>query len=38
MATSERLSRLICSVFLPTVVSPNRWVLRGVSLVCEPDE
>jgi hypothetical protein len=27
-----------CTIFLPTASEPSRWILAGVSLVCEPEE
>lgn len=28
----------ICTIYLPTAAESSRWILAGVSLVCEPDE
>lgn len=38
LLSSGQSTNHICTVHLPTAAEPNRWILAGISLVCEPDE
>jgi hypothetical protein len=37
-ASADESTNHICNIFLPTAADPSRWILAGVSLVCEADE
>eukprot|EP00746_Dinoflagellata_sp_MGD_P126903 gnl/MRDRNA2_/MRDRNA2_61620_c0_seq1.p1 gnl/MRDRNA2_/MRDRNA2_61620_c0~~gnl/MRDRNA2_/MRDRNA2_61620_c0_seq1.p1 ORF type:complete len:1770 (+),score=338.45 gnl/MRDRNA2_/MRDRNA2_61620_c0_seq1:296-5311(+) len=38
LSTTGQSTNFVCSVLLPTTVSPNSWVLKGVALICALDE
>jgi len=38
LLSSGQSKNHICTIYLPTAADPSRWILAGVSLVCEPDE
>jgi len=38
LSSSGKPEGLVCTVILPTAANPAKWILRGVALVCEPDD
>merc|ERR1719387_1517182 len=38
LSTTGQSTNHVCTVVLPTAIDPEVWVLKGVALICEPEE